>query len=200
MTTTWRGRQKADLGEHLYRTALGLFRNRGYSRTSVQQITTEARVAKGTFFNHFPGKDHVLAEWYRRLTLDALAEVRRREFPGSRERILALVDSLARRAAAEPDLWDEKARSSASLLVDEEGSLDDEISAFCSRCITAGQKTGEFPPELDADFFAQMVVTVLTGTGQAWVVAGHGFDLPEAAATRVAFLFGALHGSSPAHR
>ncbi|GAE27916.1 NADH dehydrogenase [Halalkalibacter wakoensis JCM 9140] len=40
--------------------ALMLFREKGYSRTTVQEITRAAKVAKGTFFNYFPTKDSIM--------------------------------------------------------------------------------------------------------------------------------------------
>lgn len=39
-----------------------LFLSQGYGRTTVEQITAEAGVAKGTFFNYFRSKDEVLGQ------------------------------------------------------------------------------------------------------------------------------------------
>jgi len=41
------------------------FREQGYDATSVSELTRAAGVAKGTFFNHFPTKEHILASWFR---------------------------------------------------------------------------------------------------------------------------------------
>lgn len=46
--------------DRLYDVALALFRQQGYEQTTVDQITREAGLAKGTFFNYFPTKDAVL--------------------------------------------------------------------------------------------------------------------------------------------
>jgi AcrR family transcriptional regulator len=51
---------KAARRESIYLAALELFRTQGYEETTVSQITTQAGVAKGTFFNYFPTKDAVL--------------------------------------------------------------------------------------------------------------------------------------------
>jgi AcrR family transcriptional regulator len=40
--------------------AVRLFEKQGYSSTTVEQITEAADVGKGTFFNYFPSKEHVL--------------------------------------------------------------------------------------------------------------------------------------------
>jgi AcrR family transcriptional regulator len=49
----------------LYDSALDRFRHQGYDATSVSELTRAAGVAKGTFFNHFPTKEHILASWFR---------------------------------------------------------------------------------------------------------------------------------------
>jgi AcrR family transcriptional regulator len=56
-----RERRRVEVRERLYRAALALFAERGYAETTVEDITEAADVGKGTFFNHFPSKEHVLA-------------------------------------------------------------------------------------------------------------------------------------------
>ena len=51
---------KVERKERLYEAALSLFRGQGYETTTVDQITRQAGLAKGTFFNYFPTKDAVL--------------------------------------------------------------------------------------------------------------------------------------------
>jgi len=51
---------KLERKERLYEAALNLFRGQGYEMTTVDQITRQAGLAKGTFFNYFPTKDAVL--------------------------------------------------------------------------------------------------------------------------------------------
>ncbi|MGH9787989.1 MAG: TetR/AcrR family transcriptional regulator [Candidatus Acidiferrales bacterium] len=56
-----RARRKAELRRRLLRAALDLFARQGFFLTTIEQITQAADVAKGTFFNYFPTKEHVLA-------------------------------------------------------------------------------------------------------------------------------------------
>jgi len=58
-----RERRSADIRERLYRAALQIFAERGYMETTVEDITEAADVGKGTFFNYFPTKEHVLAKY-----------------------------------------------------------------------------------------------------------------------------------------
>jgi AcrR family transcriptional regulator len=56
-----RERRRAEIRERLFRAALQLFAERGFLETTVEDITEAADVGKGTFFNYFPTKEHVLA-------------------------------------------------------------------------------------------------------------------------------------------
>lgn len=56
-----RARRRAETRTRILRAAFGLFERQGYFGTSVEQITEAADVGKGTFFNYFPSKEHVLA-------------------------------------------------------------------------------------------------------------------------------------------
>src|SRR6201984_2537083 len=53
-------RRSAELRERLFRAALVLFGKKGYAETTVEDITEAADVGKGTFFNYFPTKEHIL--------------------------------------------------------------------------------------------------------------------------------------------
>jgi AcrR family transcriptional regulator len=55
-----RQRRSLQIREHLFRAALDLFAQHGFADTTVEDITNAADVGKGTFFNYFPSKDHIL--------------------------------------------------------------------------------------------------------------------------------------------
>src|SRR4029077_4606104 len=55
-----RERRSAETREKLFRAALNLFARKGFTETTVEDVTEAADVGKGTFFNYFPSKDHIL--------------------------------------------------------------------------------------------------------------------------------------------
>src|SRR5258707_15847176 len=55
-----RQRRSAEIRERLFRAALNLFASKGFLEATVEDITEAADVGKGTFFNYFPSKDHIL--------------------------------------------------------------------------------------------------------------------------------------------
>src|SRR5580692_9168470 len=67
MTTTLanpvsrRERRSNELLQRLLDAAVELFARKGFTETTVEDITNAADVGKGTFFNYFPSKDHLLS-------------------------------------------------------------------------------------------------------------------------------------------
>src|SRR6202048_3702020 len=55
-----RQRRSSQIRERLFRAALDLFAQHGFADTTVEDVTNAADVGKGTFFNYFPSKDHLL--------------------------------------------------------------------------------------------------------------------------------------------
>src|SRR4029077_4159876 len=55
-----RQRRSAEIRERLFRAALKLFAEKGFAETTVEDVTNAADVGKGTFFNYFPSKEHIL--------------------------------------------------------------------------------------------------------------------------------------------
>ena len=60
-TPNRRQRRCAETRERIIRAALRLFSERGVVGTTIEDITNAADVGKGTFFNYFPSKEHILA-------------------------------------------------------------------------------------------------------------------------------------------
>src|SRR5208282_6432467 len=79
-----RERHSIELRERLFRAALDLFAKQGFAETTVEDITNAADLGKGTFFNYFPSKDHILlafAEMQLGKLRLAVEEARRTSLP-----------------------------------------------------------------------------------------------------------------------
>lgn len=55
-----RQRRSEETCARIYQAALALFAERGFNATTIEAITDAADVGKGTFFNYFASKEHVL--------------------------------------------------------------------------------------------------------------------------------------------
>jgi AcrR family transcriptional regulator len=95
-----RQRRSDETREKIFRAALRLFAARGFPATTVEDITEAADVGKGTFFNYFPTKEHVLSafgELQRGKIEQALAAARENRLP-----IREVLRGMFRAAAEEP--------------------------------------------------------------------------------------------------
>lgn len=70
---TLRSRKKERTRREIYRTAMGLFAERGYDGVTIEDICSGAGVAKATFFLHFENKAALIQEFNDEVT-QALAE------------------------------------------------------------------------------------------------------------------------------
>lgn len=74
-------------------TASGqLFREQGIHRTGMDQLGAVAQVSKRTIYQHFSGKDEIVAEHLRRFDPGLIPDVFDREDLTPRERLLAAFD------------------------------------------------------------------------------------------------------------
>ncbi len=57
-----RNRRKSATRARIVNSALDLLSKQEYGATTIEQVTETADVGKGTFFNYFPSKEHILYE------------------------------------------------------------------------------------------------------------------------------------------
>ncbi|GAA2691546.1 TetR/AcrR family transcriptional regulator [Actinoplanes palleronii] len=78
--------------ERIVSASQQLFREQGINNTGMDQLCTVAEVSKRTLYQHFGGKDELIAECLRRFDPDILPEVFDRADLTPRERLLAVFD------------------------------------------------------------------------------------------------------------
>ncbi|MBU5441116.1 TetR/AcrR family transcriptional regulator [Paenibacillus sp. MSJ-34] len=86
--------RKKQLKERIAYEAIELFKQKGYDNVTVEEIASVCGIAKGTFFNYFPKKEHVLlqlADSYMTLMDDI---VQRHREGALKERVLRIFNEL----------------------------------------------------------------------------------------------------------
>jgi AcrR family transcriptional regulator len=137
---------KVERKERLYEAALSLFRGQGYEMTTVDQITRQAGLAKGTFFNYFPTKDSVLrymgAREVGRLGAATLSINGTASSIGKLKRLMsALAASLEREGVTVSDL-----------MAGDAGGFS--LQPMAALLIRQAQRQNEINPDLDPDALA----------------------------------------------
>jgi AcrR family transcriptional regulator len=128
--------------ERILSASQQLFRDQGINSTGIDQLCAVAEVSKRTLYQHFPGKDELIAEHLRRFDPEILPDVFDRDVLAPRERLLAVFNSHAPlcpfiAAAVEIHDPDHPARVYAS----------DYKKAFAARLTEAAREAGATDPE-----------------------------------------------------
>ncbi len=166
-----RERKKDETRQRIFREAIGLFRERGFEQTTVDEITERADVARGTFFNYFPKKDAVLAYLSEQRLVEAEAsagEVLADDRP-AREKLIAIYANAASAYEEEKDLSQfvlPELLRRAFAPVEEIGSRWDHVIL---RVFQQGQESGELRADVDPQRALAVLVSVYYATLFMWV-------------------------------
>ena len=167
-----RERRAAETRMRLFRCALHLFAEHGYSDVTVEDITEAADVGKGTFFNYFETKDHVLGVMAE-IQLSRLREAAVFAARG-RQSIQSVLHGLLLQLAEEPGRSPSLARALISSFMASE-QVRNIIEArmregrrIAAGIIAEGQARGEIDPRLKKDKVAIQFLQMFLGTMLLW--------------------------------
>jgi len=167
-----RQRRSADIRERLFRASLDLFAQKGFAETTVEDITESADVGKGTFFNYFPSKDHILLAFgeMQLSKLEATIETARR----TGEPMPEFLGSLGLRMTQEPTRNPAIIRAllqgylSTTPVREAMMDLQKRMHALLSQMIQLGQDRGEIRNDLPAAEIAHVFRQTIFGTLLIW--------------------------------
>ncbi|MGH9745805.1 MAG: TetR/AcrR family transcriptional regulator [Candidatus Acidiferrales bacterium] len=169
-----RERHRLETRERLYRAALNLFGERGFMETTVEDITNAADVGKGTFFNYFPTKEHVLAAYGgERIAAVERALEKARSSEGS---VLEVLGELATDSAGQshenPAILRAiyAAHASCAPVRAELQKRMETSRKILAEIISLAQKRGEMRRDMPSIEMARLVQTVVIGMTMAWAL------------------------------
>jgi AcrR family transcriptional regulator len=169
-----RQRRRIETRERIFRAALQLFAERGYLETTVEDITEAADVGKGTFFNYFPTKEHVL-EQYGEERVEAVERALKAARNGKRS-VSAVLRDLATDLAGQSSERPELLRSvfaanltSAAVLAELRKRIK-RARNLLTQIIVLGQQNGEIRREVSAGEMARLVRLIFMGVTVAWSI------------------------------
>jgi AcrR family transcriptional regulator len=74
--TTHRERQRLETRERIFQAAIAEFRRNGMSNSDINSIASAIGIVRGTFYFHFPTKEHVMFELLTRVETSIADELR----------------------------------------------------------------------------------------------------------------------------
>lgn len=171
-----RSRRSAELRERIFRSALDLFAEKGFPETTVEDITNAADVGKGTFFNYFPSKDHILlafGEMQLARLRQAVDEARQTNLP-----LPKFLRSLSTRMTEEPARHPDIVRVLLLAFLSNPEvrhgmtDLQARVLALHTEMIQLGQQRGEIRNDVPAVEIAQVFRQMIFGTLLIWSLYG----------------------------
>jgi AcrR family transcriptional regulator len=170
-----RERKAAQTRLKLFRCAVQLFAERGFFNITVEDITETADVGKGTFFNYFESKDHVLGV-LAEIQLGKVRAALEAAESGKRS-IRSVLRSLYAHVCEEPGRSPELARAllTAFLSSTIRESLIRNMSKgrrMAARIAELGQQRGEIDSRLKPEQIALHLQQSFLGTMLLWSLSG----------------------------
>ena len=171
-----RQRRAAETRVRLFRCALQLFAERGFPNVTVEDITEAADVGKGTFFNYFESKDHVLGVMAE-IQLGKVREAVTLAESGKHS-IRSVLRRLFLRVGEEPGRSPDLARAliasflasvAVRKLIDRNMSEGRKMAA---QVVSVGQERGEIDSRLKKEKVALQLQQAFMGTLLLWSLHG----------------------------
>lgn len=166
-----RDQQREETRERIFQAAVAEFLAVGYAKAQIPRIAAAAGVVRGTFYFHFPSKEHVLSELGRRAGSEMAQKL-----DAARARGVPLAEALS--MLAEPVAVLDESPAGLELMrdmvvlfvrgpvdegIDEEGEefseIGEAVSAYLAHAVAGGELRGDLAP----DRLARMVLSSLLG-------------------------------------
>lgn len=193
---------RRELRDRIQKTALRLFRERGFDSTSVDEIVAAADVAKGTFFNFFPTKEAVLSGYYEELDSFVAARLQQLDPADPAASLRNLFRALERRLRAEGDLacvlFREVTQNPSLGAKDFDSGLDDlqQYTTFFEKCRANGSVGKSITPRVVAGIVQDLWISTL----QKWFRTKQHFSLAFVLTEKLGTLFAGLWPRQPVRR
>ena len=192
-----RQRRSSQIRERLFRAALDLFAQHGFADTTVEDITNAADLGKGTFFNYFPSKDHILLTFaeMQLAKLQSIIENRRTTHEPVAQFFRTLAIRLTEEPGRNPSIVRALLLANLSSTAVRESMRTNQARGhkLLTEFVQIGQERGELRNDLPAGDIAHVFRQTVLGTLVVWSLYGD-----DSLATRIGTALDVLwQGLSP---
>ncbi len=179
-----RERKKLETRDRIYFSAMQLFQIQGFEETSIEQITQQADVGKGTFYNYFTSKEAVVTEFSTKAFKNLLDSEREKPYLGIRERLNTLMQDWASFMVNNQKMgW---------ITVRNRDGADFDLGLHygVQAILNLGQKNNEISRSFDSAFLAESLEGMMLQHFMSWYVSKEGDLLKEMKMVLSVFLDG----------
>jgi AcrR family transcriptional regulator len=162
-----RVRQRLETRNRLFELAIEEFQQQGVDKARIRDIVEKAGVVPGTFYFHFPTKEHVLLELGQRIIAKAAAAL-----PGAADgppRLSSLLATLASAPQFAADELGDPELLRATISIFQRPPVDTDfdenpIQKALSDCLEAEMRAGRIDSDLSAGELSQIILLAFFGT------------------------------------
>lgn len=193
--TTRRERKKRETRQKIFNAAIKLFKEHGFDSTTIDMISEEADVARGTIFLHFASKEAILAHW----GYDRLQEIeeRREEWDygdSCKQRVLRIYKILNEVNIQNYDFMKVLLESSMKhrQIFDSEKNVYVELRQLFADLIEEAQDKGRLKTKFNPLVAANMLENIYYNALYDWVRSEGAWPLEEIMEEKVSIVFEGL--------
>ncbi|MGO0062442.1 TetR/AcrR family transcriptional regulator [Brevibacillus fluminis] len=190
--TTRRERKKRETRQKIFNAAIKLFKEHGFESTTIDMISEEADVARGTIFLHFASKEAILAHW----GYDRLQEIeeRRDEWDygdSCKQRVLRIYKILNEVNIQNYDFMKVLLESSMKhrQIFDSEKNANVELRQLFADLIEEAQEKGRLKTKFNPLVVANMLENIYYNALYDWVRSEGAWPLEEIMEEKVSIVF-----------
>lgn len=181
---TIRQKKSLDTKKILFKSAIELFKEKGYYKVSVDEITKKAHTSKGTFYTHFKSKDQILLEEFKQYDNHYILFYKElKKYQSAKEKLLAFIKEVYIFNTKNVGIEIVYVIYDTQLSYDKKDTFiigeDRPLYKIIREIIKEGQRNGEFRVDIGVKECSKMVVRCLRGTLYDWCLYDGKFDLIE---------------------
>lgn len=177
-----RKEQALNTKKNIYEAAITLVQEKGFENVSIEDITTRANTAKGTFYLYFKSKQDLIyhtIDMYDEISFRSYEKVK--DLPTFEQQLvqylcyaneeILLIGEKILNALIGLNLTQERK------FVIAEGRT---VLEVLGKIVEKGLETGELSIEHSAEYYMEMIIIFMQGLDYYWCTAENGFDYVEA--------------------
>jgi AcrR family transcriptional regulator len=162
--------RKKEMKEQIYLRSIALFKEKGYDHVTIEEVASACGIAKGTFFNYFSKKEHVLLH-LGNAQIERMGEIiNKYQQVQLKERLQSIFNELLSPYAEHSELLkltlSETLKS--ALVMQEESSNIKLFQETLSHIINQAKGGGQFQSQWEPDVIASVLVGIYFNTLISW--------------------------------
>jgi len=167
--------------EKIYKSALSLFRERGYENVTVEEITNDANVAKGTFYIYFKSKDDVLVRTFQEIDKHYIVALEAADNKSAGEQFIVLGNAMCKYVSESFGLDYTKILYRNQISLTEKPIIlsnpERPLYKILRSIVEKGKKTGEFRSDILDEDMVLLVSRFMRALLYDWCMHDGKFDL-----------------------